>query len=116
MARNLAFLKWVIVLTVWGLVCLIGAKMAAAHSFYPWECCSDQDCWPMGDAADAREPEPSVTPSGWRLADGEIVAYAAARSSPDGRFHVCRKGGRADGAAIRPPGKAVCLWVPMGAS
>jgi hypothetical protein len=24
------------------------SESAKAHSFYPYECCHDQDCWPMG--------------------------------------------------------------------
>jgi hypothetical protein len=88
------------------------ATSARAHSFYPYECCSDQDCWPMGKGE--REPDPVLTPQGWRLHDGEIVAFAEARPSPDGRFHVCRRGGAAEGAVIRP-GRP-CLWVPAQGS
>lgn len=84
------------------------AAPARAHSFYPYECCSDQDCWPMGKGE--REPDPVLTPQGWRLHDGEIVAFAETRPSPDGRFHVCRRGGAAEGAVIRP-GRP-CLWAP----
>ncbi|MGL5447461.1 MAG: hypothetical protein ACRDBL_09145 [Rhabdaerophilum sp.] len=88
---------------------LVSAGRAKAHSFYPYECCHDQDCWPMGRGE--REPDPVLTPQGWRLFDGEIVAFADTRPSPDGRFHVCRKGGAAEGAVIRASGKP-CLWVP----
>lgn len=87
---------------------------AQAHSFYPWECCHDEDCWQMG--AGGREPDPEFTRDGWRLSDGTIVPFSAARPSPDGRFHVCRQGGAASGAVIRPSGAPVCLWVPQGAS
>jgi hypothetical protein len=89
---------------------------ASAHSFYPWECCSDQDCWPMGDRPGDREPEPTFTAAGWRLHDGAVVPFAAARPSPDGRFHVCRRAGQAEGQVIRPEGRPICLWAPMGAS
>ena len=95
------------------------APQARAHSFYPWECCHDQDCWPMGLKADGspeREPEPAFTPAGWRLHDGTLVPHNATRPSPDGRFHVCRRGGQAEGEVIRPPNAVPCLWVPMGAS
>ena len=86
---------------------------ARAHSFYPAECCSDRDCWPMGDASDAREPEPKATSKGWQLSDGSTVAYAAARPSPDGRFHVCRQSGVLNGSVIRPEGRPVCLFAPQ---
>jgi hypothetical protein len=79
---------------------------ARAHSFYPWECCSDQDCWPMGDDADAKEPEPRATPAGWLLTDGSVVPYREARPSPDGRFHVCRRGGASRWGGDPPLGQA----------
>lgn len=98
------------------LIYVAGSVYAArAHSFYPWECCSDQDCWPMGVDADAKEPEPRAGPAGWILTDGAIVPYREARPSPDGRFHVCRRGGRPDGEVIRPSAKPQCLYVPQPA-
>ena len=89
---------------------------ARAHSFYPRECCSDRDCWPMGLDADAREPDPVATAAGWRLVDGTIIPFAAARPSPDGRFHVCRQGGSAEGRVIAPAGRPICLWAPSPGS
>jgi hypothetical protein len=109
-----------------GLIVAIGLTLAAfvglaklfvgqarAHSFYPWECCSSQDCWPMGLDADAREPDPVETRAGWRLADGIVIPFALTRKSPDGRFHVCRRGGAADGAVIQPSERPICLWAPV---
>lgn len=90
------------------------AVAALAHSFYPWECCHDQDCWPTGEPG--REPDPTFTPRGWKLFDGTIVPFNQARPSPDGKFHVCRRGGQANGDLIVPDGKPPCLWAPMGAS
>jgi hypothetical protein len=92
---------------------ILGIRTASAHSFYPHECCHDRDCWPMGADADAREPEPKPTPQGWLLHDGAVVAYAAARPSPDGRFHVCRQQGVLNGSVIRPEGRPVCLFAPQ---
>lgn len=89
---------------------------ARAHSFYPLECCSDQDCWPTGTDADAREPDPIGTASGWLLQDGTIVPYTAARPSPDGRFHVCRHGGVRSGDLIKPSARPPCLWAPVPGS
>ena len=85
---------------------------AQAHEWYPLSCCSDRDCWPMGAAADAREPDPTFTPAGWRLHDGIVVPFAATRASPDGRFHVCRMGGAPRGSVVSPSGQAPCLFAP----
>lgn len=83
---------------------------------YPWECCSDKDCWMMGDDADSHEPEPRFDAGFWVLHDGYRIADRDARPSPDGRFHVCRSGGHRNGGVIMPGGRPPCLWVPRGAS
>ncbi len=71
----------------------------------------------MGTDVDAREPEPVATEGGWRLFDGTVIPYANARPSPDGRFHVCRRGGAANGAVIVPGSQKnpqpPCLWAPV---
>ena len=59
---------------------------------YPWECCSSMDCWEVGMGGP--EPDPIPSPGGWKLSDGAVVPFHLARSSPDGRFHVCRRGGQ----------------------
>lgn len=104
----IAFLAALMVATI--------AGAARAHEFYPWECCSDRDCWPTGAGADAKEPDPVAGPGGWRLHDGTVVPYASTRPSPDGRFHVCRSGGAVSGALIAPSGRPPCLWVPPNGS
>lgn len=98
------------------LFCIARLTSARAHSFYPWECCHDQDCWPMGIDADAREPEPVETAAGWRLHDGVVITLSETRPSPDGRFHVCRGGGRLEGPVITPSGRKPCLWAPAPSS
>lgn len=87
---------------------------ALAHDWYPAVCCSDKDCWPAGEGG--QEPEPKAGPTGWVLHDGTVVPYAAARPSPDGRFHVCRSQGRRDGSVIRPVAQPPCLWAPVPGS
>ncbi|TCR69679.1 hypothetical protein [Bosea sp. BK604] len=84
---------------------------AAAHSWYPYDCCSDRDCWPMGVDADAREPDPRIVPGGYLTHDGIFVAERDTRPSRDGRFHVCRRGGAAAGSVISTS-QGVCLFVP----
>lgn len=89
----------------------LGAS-AAAHGWYPYDCCSDRDCWPMGQDADAREPDPTVVPGGYRTHDGHFVAERDTRPSRDGRFHVCRYGGARE-AGIIATTKGICLFVPQ---
>lgn len=60
------------------------AGPALAHSWYPYECCSEKDCFPV-EARDVREVR-----GGWELQDGTFIPYREARPSPDGKFHVCR--------------------------
>jgi hypothetical protein len=95
-----------------GLALLALAPAASAHGWYPYDCCSDRDCWPMGEDADAREPDPQMVPGGYRTADGVFVAEAQTRASRDGRFHICRSGGLAKGSLIAPAQKPACLFVP----
>jgi hypothetical protein len=88
------------------------AHEAASGWSYPWECCSATDCWEVGTGGP--EPDPVPSPGGWKLADGTVVPFHLARASPDGRFHLCRKGGQPTGAVIRPHERPACLWVPAG--
>lgn len=68
---------------------------------YPLNCCSGQDC--------RRIPQSWVraTPDGWRMPNGNVVAYDDARKrlSPDGDYHWCTIGGTFEGNTI-------CLFVP----
>lgn len=107
---------WLVAILAGVTVLMFWLSPARAHSFYPWECCSSQDCWPTGKDADAREPDPIGTDSGWLLQDGTIVPYAAARQSPDGRFHVCRRGATLSGQLITPYSQPPCLWAPVPGS
>lgn len=95
-----------------GLALLALGATASAHSWYPADCCSDRDCWPMGQDADASEPDPVIVPGGYRTHDGIFVPQAQTRPSRDGRFHVCRYGGDPKGGVISMP-KGVCLFVPQ---
>lgn len=103
-------------LFVWlslALMLAAGAPAVKAHSWYPWECCSSSDCWPMGTDADAREPDPTIVPGGYRTHDGIFVAERDTRPSRDGRYHVCRYGGSKSASVIAPTGKQICLFVPQ---
>lgn len=100
---------------------LIAAAMIAlpAHAHetgtgweYPRECCSSTDCWETG--AGKMEPDPQPVPGGWRVSTGEVIPFHKARPSPDGRFHVCRRGAAMEGEVIKPFDSPSCLWVPAG--
>jgi len=68
---------------------------------YPFSCCTGYDCRPV-EGVSVKEG-----PNGYMVPSGELVSYSDVRikSSPDGDFHWCSKGGRDDGATI-------CLFVP----
>ena len=94
------------------LALMAGAPDARAHSWYPYDCCSDRDCWPMGVDSDAKEPDPTVVPGGYRTHDSVFVAQRDTRPSRDGRYHVCRYGGSKTGSVISTS-KGICLFVPQ---
>jgi hypothetical protein len=79
---------------------------AFAHSWYPFECCSERDCFPVA-VEDVR-----VTPAGYTLTDDTVIAYSETRPSPDGKFHVCRRQD-GKGALIRLHNKPACFWAPV---
>lgn len=89
------------------------AGAASAHDWYPANCCNDQDCYPMGEGE--REPKPRYTLQGWRLHDGRVVSFIDARTSPDGRFHVCRIGGVPTQPIVHPTGEKPCFYAPADA-
>lgn len=82
---------------------------ALAHSWYPYECCSERDCFPVA------VEDVKTIPGGWSLEDGTFIGYREARVSPDGKYHVCRHND-GKGKLINLPGKPACFWAPMGAS
>lgn len=99
-----------VLMTIGGLALVSACSPARAHDWYPLACCSASDCYPVGEGL--REPAPTITPGGYRLHDGVVVPFSAARPSPDGQFHVCRQGGAASGALISPTNQQPCLWAP----
>lgn len=75
---------------------------AFSHSWYPWECCSNQDCWPTEGV--------TATAAGWLIhTSGEVIPYDDSRirtTPPEASgFHVCHVG--AD-----PKARVLCLFVP----
>lgn len=56
---------------------------AHAHSWYPIECCSGDDC------AEIAASRVRVTARGYVIDGKHVVPYGEVRQSPDGRFHAC---------------------------
>ncbi|MCA3634259.1 MAG: hypothetical protein INF18_00890 [Methylobacterium sp.] len=95
-----------IILAVLALASAIAAPRA--HSFYPYECCSEVDCFPVP----VPRTEIERAPDGWLLKKERItIPFEDARPSPDGQFHLCRDE-LGKGKLIRPHGKPPCLWAP----
>lgn len=78
---------------------------AAAHDWYPWECCSGLDCAPV----DAAEVMPGAA---LKVRTRHGVALIAPdferRQSQDGRMHACMRPAE-NGVSI-----PICLFVPPG--
>lgn len=68
---------------------------------YPINCCSSVDCRQIPGSW------VKTTPDGYRLPNGNVVAYSDHRKkdSPDGEYHWCTIGGTFQGGTI-------CLFVP----
>jgi hypothetical protein len=78
------------------------AHEAASGFKYPLECCSDQDCRQVSDAAVTERTDGYVI-----KATGERVKYTdpRIRDSPDGVYHWCSAQGADDT-------RTICLFVP----
>ena len=87
-----------------GLLLLTGGR-AAAHEWYPWECCSDNDCAPIPLAETPREEN-----GGYTLIDGRHIPYKEIRNSPDGKWHLCERKWPAHPADR----EILCTWAPIG--
>jgi hypothetical protein len=81
------------------------AQSAAAHDWYPRECCHDSDCAPVERA----EPLPDGALRLTSRVGSTIVPLAFPRQpSPDGQMHICMvRYSHLDD--MRP----VCLFVPL---
>src|SRR6056297_2481035 len=82
---------------IWALtLCLIvAASIAAAHSWYDPECCSDQDCAPIPASAVERLDDGTYRVTLWPgqhpMVEGRgfIAKARTVRTSRDGEFHAC---------------------------
>lgn len=79
------------------------AAVILAHSWYPHECCSDQDCRPVPCADLTEHPQlPHLLMHG-----AHHIHKNEVRVSPDGQCHVCESITSA---------KMYCAWQPLGMS
>lgn len=89
-------------LAVAGCLIALALRPARAHDWYPPDCCSGRDCFPVAD--DAVTP----MPGGAYLvgASGAAVQASQVRTSQDGRYHLCTRTGEIDGQPL-------CLFEPQ---
>jgi hypothetical protein len=86
----------------WILPALILATPAAAHDWYPWDCCSGLDCAPVERAELLPNAELLVTS---KHGTAVVPASFPRRESKDNRMHVCMRKG-SNGMA------PICLFLP----
>ena len=82
------------------LLALLLVAPAAAHSFYPKDCCSGTDCAPLAAS------RVQVTPLGYVIDGRHMIRHSEVRWSPDEQYHGCF-----------PPtmmGRIGCFWAPQG--
>jgi hypothetical protein len=102
LARYSAALPLVLI----GLVAVL--SHARAHSWYPYICCSQLDCYPIS----IPHSEIERRETGWFLKKERItIPFEDARPSPDHQFHICRnEAGK--GKLITPADHPPCFWAP----
>ena len=97
-------LAWLILFGLLAVAWLAFGGTAGAHDWYPPNCCSGHDCFPI----EIEDEAIALTPiQGGYIVNASRTAVTGAqiRQSQDGRFHLCTKTGLIDG----PP---VCLFEP----
>ena len=95
-------------LTVALLLAAVCAEMsrATAHSWYPKDCCSDQDCISADEVSVDANGSVTVFVGSLRIV---VPRDLRVRSSPDGRSHVCfRTVTSEEGSFISP----ICFFRP----
>jgi hypothetical protein len=69
---------------------------AHGHSWYGWECCSNEDCAELADGSIEERSDGYLLKS-----TGELIPLSQAKQGRDEHFHLCRH------VIIR------CLYTPM---
>src|SRR5262245_57555819 len=80
-----------------------------AHSWYPKECCSNQDCMPADDISSDEAGNRIVTVGHYRI---PIPDRMLARSSPDNRIHICFRPGSRELHGDSPIPQVFCVFLP----
>jgi hypothetical protein len=100
--------RWSAAISLAMMLTVSTAWRAEAHSWYPHECCSNQDCM----AADAVETDGL---GGRSVLVGQVRVLiphgTIPRPSPDGRAHVCFNTWAADLYGL-PTFVVICLFLP----
>ena len=90
-------LRWLWIAMIAVAMLLHAYSAARAHSWYPVECCSDRDCYPLPDGT-VKEVK-----GGYQLIEsGEFIPSAETRDGRDDHFHICRW----------PDGRRICFFRP----
>lgn len=100
----------------WFLAFLLAATPAAAHDWYPLECCHDMDCAPVDRAEivptpataepQGTAPQPRAMIVTTRHGTALVPANFPRRESKDHRMHACMMPG-ADGRM-----QLICIFMP----
>lgn len=78
------------------------------HEWYDQDCCNDKDC-------ERLDPDlVGISPQGFHLPNGEIVAFRDTRISADNDYHWCRYVKTPTAQVIKPEKQKTCLYVPAG--
>jgi hypothetical protein len=97
----------------WLLAMVLAATPAAAHDWYPLECCHHQDCAPVdrvetvptNTVADPDGTRPAMTVT-TRHGTAPVPASLPRRESKDHRMHACMMPG--EGGRMR----LICIFLP----
>jgi hypothetical protein len=81
----------------------VGGSVAWAHSWYPMECCHNQDCFPADAVSTNSNGETIVTVGNLQI---PVPPQFASRPSLDNRVHICFTMDASRKAIIR------CLFLP----
>lgn len=97
-------MRTTILMTVLLRALVLTPATAAAHSWYPWECCHEMDCAPVDQVQSAPELDGVIVTS--KVGTALIPASFPKRVSKDNRMHVCL---RKDATGTM---KVLCVFVP----
>ena len=104
-SKTTVLLTTAAVATTMSIVC---APQSSAHDWYPKECCSDSDCTAAERVLWGYRGDRTVFVGGYQI---PIPRELVARSSPDGRVHICF---RVNPGQLydKPDLETFCLFLP----